>query len=57
MSSKTSKPKTKCIVLKVWDCEFNKENDSRVTKINSYLFYPTSEIYGIPIEEVKKTDS
>ena len=51
MSNKTTIPNTECIV---WECDFNKEKDSIAAKINSYVFYPTNEISGIPIEEVKK---
>ena len=54
MAAKNSTTKTECIVLHIWDCEFNKENESRAARINSFVFYPTNEINGIPIEEVKK---
>ena len=53
MSTKTKIPRKPCLVLKIWDCEFNRENESRQAKINLFIYYPVSEINGTPSEEVK----
>ena len=53
MSTKTKTPRKPCLVLKIWDCEFNRENESRQSKINLFIYYPVGEINGTPSEEVK----
>ena len=53
MSTKTKIPRKPCLVLKIWDGEFNRENESRQAKINLFIYYPVSEINGTPSEEVK----